>query len=270
MERMTKTVDIENFKGVPSTLFLVIWAQYLESKSPNGIVKNPKIIEIVESLNYDFSKYRVTSDERLGVVIRKQLIEREVQKFILQNPGGIVVNLGCGLDTHYERFKHTDTTWYDLDLPPVIALRSLFFPETDRHKLICKSVMDLSWTQGIPKDKKILILAEGLLPYFLESEVKTLLTHIDEQFPKSELLLHALSPWRIKLIHRDLKKAALKLGWGITHGKNIEDWLQNLRFQNEWYIFAQYPSRWSWYMRLLNLFPLMIKQEKIIHLVHTE
>lgn len=258
-------INVEDFKGVPSTLFLVLWCQYLESKSPNGIIKDSKVIEIVDSLNYDFSKYRLTSDDILGVAIRKKIIDREIQKFIPQNPNGIVVNLGCGLDTHYEFFKHTKIIWYDLDLPPVISLRSHFFSETENHKFICKSVKDFSWTQEIPKNKKVLILVEGLLPYFLEHEVKSLLSHIENQFPENELLLHAISPWRIRRIHRELKNSSLKLGWGITNGKEIENWLKNLRFQNEWYIFEQYPKRWSWYIRILNLFPFMLKQEKIIH-----
>lgn len=267
MTHTGKVVKIEDFNGIPSTLFLVLWAQYLESQSPNGIIKDLKVIEMVDSLDYDFSKYRLSSNDRLGVAIRKKIFDREVGKFISQNPNGVVVNLGCGLDTHYEFFKHTAITWYDLDLPPVIALRRQFFHETENHKFICKSVMDFSWMQEIPKNQKVLILAEGLLPYFSEQEVKTLLIHIKNQFPNNELLIHALSPWRTRLIHPELRKTSLKLGWGITNGKDMEKWLQDLYFQKEWYIFEQYSSRWSWYIRLLNLFSFMIKQEKIIHLV---
>lgn len=157
--------------------------------------------------------------------------------------------------------------WYDLDLPPVIALRRQFFPETKNHKFIEKSVMDFNWMEEIPKNRKVLILAEGLLPYFSEDEVRALLVHIKNQLPNSELLIHALSPWRIRLIHSELKKASLKLGWGIVSGKDIGKWLQDFHFQNEWYIFEQYSNRWSWYIRFLNSFSFMIKQEKIIHLI---
>ncbi len=260
-----KKIKVENFQGVPSTLFLILWAQYLESISPNGLIKDKKVIEIVDSLDYDFSKYRISSNDRLGVAIRKKIINREIQKFLLQNPNSIVINLGCGLDTHYEFFKNSKIVWYDLDLPHVIALRSQFFPETENHKLICKSVMDFSWTKEIPKDKKVLILAEGLLPYFLEHEIKALLKHIEKQFSKSEILIHAISPWRLRILHKDLKKSSLKLGWGITSGKEIEK-LANLHFQNEWFVFEQYPNRWSWFFKILNLFTFMNKQEKIVHL----
>ena len=269
MASTEKRIKVGDFKGVSSTLFLILWAQYLESTSPDGIIKDMKTIEMVDSLDYDFSNYHVTSYDRLGVAIRKEIIDREIQKFILQNPDGIVVNLGCGLDTHYEFFKTSKIIWYDLDLPFVIDLRSQFFPETENHKLIGKSVMDFTWTHEIPKNKKVLILAEGLLPYFFEHEVKALLVHIERQFPKSELLIHALSPWRLRIIHRDLKKNSLKLGWGITKGKEIEK-LANFHFQNEWFVFEQYPNKWNWYIRILNLFPFMLKQEKIIHLICSE
>lgn len=256
--------DVE-FEGIPSTLFLVLAAQYLESKSPHGIIKDQKVIEIVDSLGLDLSKYPLTVNDRLGVGIRKEIITRELQKFVNQNPDGIVINLGCGLDTYHETFKDTKILWYDLDLPHVIELRRQFFSETQFYKFISKSVMDFSWMQEIPKHNKTFVLIEGFLPYFLENEVKALLTSINNQFAEVELLLHALSPWRTLLIHKNLKKASLKLGWGITNGKSMEHWLQNLYLRNEWYPFTLYPSRWSRYVKLLNLFPFMRQQEKILH-----
>lgn len=81
-----KVIKIEDFNGIPSTLFLVLWAQYLESKSPNGVIKDLKVIEMVDSLNYNFSKYRLSSNDRLGVAIRKKIIDREVENSYPETP----------------------------------------------------------------------------------------------------------------------------------------------------------------------------------------
>lgn len=258
-------IDAAEFAGVPSTLFLVLWTQYLESKMPKGIFHDSKIIEIVESLDFDFSKYRIGPDDRLAIAIRKKIIAEQIEKFLISNPECAVVSLGCGLDTFSERFKHYKMNWYDLDLPHVIALRSRFFSESEKYRFISKSAMDLSWTDEIPKNKKTLFLIEGLLPYFSEREVKALLLHIEQQFSDKELLLHALSPWRTRWLHPEIKKASLQLGWGIETGNEIEDWFSKLRFQNEWYVHALHPSLWSLRKRILNLFPFFVRQEKIIH-----
>lgn len=263
---MIEKVKVEDFKGVPSTLFLILWAQYLESKESNGIYHDSKIIEIVEGLDYDFSQYRVTPDARLGVAVRKEIIAEQIQRFVDNNSGGTVVNLGCGLDTCCERFRKSNVRWYDLDLPAVIDLRSRFFSESDKYRLISKSVMDFSWTEEVPCNKRVLIVAEGLLPYFSRSEVRALISHIDKQFSDKELLIHAISPWRLRWLPRDMKRASVKLRWGIRSGKEMDGWFVDVHFQDEWYVLARYPQKWRWYIRLLALLPCVFEHEKIIHM----
>ena len=70
---------------------------------------------------------------------------------------------------------------YQLDLPEVMALRSKYFEETERIHFIAASALDEEWVrhlEGISSDKMI-ILAEGLLMYFTEEEVKRLFHMLD-------------------------------------------------------------------------------------------
>ncbi len=263
---MVERVNVADFKGVPSTLFLILWAQYLESKDSNGVCHDSKIIEIVEALDYDFSQYRVNGDARLGVAVRKEIIAEQIQRFVDNNNGGIVVNLGCGLDTYCDRFKESNVLWYDLDLPHVIDLRRRFFSESDHYKMISKSVMDFSWTDEIHCNKRVFVVAEGLLPYFSRSEVWALISHIDKKFADKELLIHAISPWRLRWLHRDMRRASIKLGWGIRSGKEMDGCFADLHFKDEWYVLARFPQRWRWYIRMLSLLPCFFEHEKIIHL----
>ncbi len=57
-EGETYTMSNNDFRGISSTSFLVLYAQYLESKKSNGILKDSKVIEIVENIDYDFSQFR--------------------------------------------------------------------------------------------------------------------------------------------------------------------------------------------------------------------
>ncbi len=54
----------------------------------------------------------------------------------------------------------------NLDLSDVINLKLKFFKESPQYKLISKYILDFCWLEEIPKDKKTLIIMEGLLPYF--------------------------------------------------------------------------------------------------------
>ena len=131
---------------------------------------------------------------QISVCSRMEIFDEVTKKFLEENPDSAIVNLGCGLDTRFARVDNGLVLWYDLDLPEVIEIRKKFFQETERVKFIAKSVLDFSWVDEILKNKKTLFLAAGLLPYFTEAEVKSIIRTLKNNFPNSELLFEAISP----------------------------------------------------------------------------
>ena len=102
--------------------------------------------------------------------------------------------------------------------------------------------------------------------FLLETVAMKVADKLKHQFPEIEFLLHALSPWRTWLLHRELKNASLKLGWGIRSGKEIEKWIPGVRFQSEWFIHTEHQTKMSPLQRFINFFPFISRQEKVIHL----
>ena len=55
----------------------------------------------------------------------------------------MIVHIGCGFDSRFERVDNGQVEWYDLDLPDVIKLRrKLIGDEGNRYHLIDCSVFD--------------------------------------------------------------------------------------------------------------------------------
>ena len=54
------------------------------------------------------------------------LFDEQVGRFLKSFPDGIVVNMGCGLDTRFPRVDNGKVLWFDLDLPEAIAIRRKF------------------------------------------------------------------------------------------------------------------------------------------------
>ncbi|MGZ7118543.1 MAG: hypothetical protein ACXVH2_02455 [Methanobacterium sp.] len=44
-------------KGIPETLLIPLWARAVEAKQPHPIIIDEKAIEIMEQIDYDFSKF---------------------------------------------------------------------------------------------------------------------------------------------------------------------------------------------------------------------
>jgi len=234
---MAKNKVSLKLSGVPETMLIPIRARVLETKRENGIINDPKSVEILEQIDYDFSgKKEVSKGSQLGVAIRSKILDELTTVFLASHENPIVVNLGCGLDTRFHRMDNGTVTWFDLAVPEAIELSKHFFTETDRFKLISKSALDISWIETIPKNRPTLFLAEGLLMYFTENEVKSLFRKINKNFQGADMFFEALSPFIAKKSkkHADLKKYAAVFKWGIKSGKEIDQWKLGAKFVNEY------------------------------------
>ena len=255
--------------GVPETMLIPIRARYLESKRENGIVSDPKSVEILDRIECDFSgKSEVSIGSQLGIFVRTEILDEHTNRFLATNPDAAVVNLGCGLDTRFHRLDNGSVLWFDLDVPEAIELRKKFFDETNRFKFVPKSVTDFSWLETIPQNRPLLFIAEGLLMYFTEEEVKKILSKIGSACPGSEMLFEAMSPFIAKRTkqHADVKKYHAQFKWGIKTGAELEKWEQGIDFIEERYYFDRHMDRFPFIFRLLACVPAFRKGMKIVHI----
>ena len=257
-----------NLKNVPQTMLIPLRARYLETKKADGIINDPKSVEILDCIECDFSgKNEVSRGSQTGVCIRTEILDEGVNRFLAAHRDAVVVNLGCGLDTRFHRLDNGSVIWYDLDVPEAIELRKNFFEETDRHRFIAQSALDTSWLDRIPQGRGTLFIAEGLLMYFSEAEVKKLLETIGRRFHDAEMLLEAMSPFIAKRTNRhpDVKNYNATFKWGIKTGRELEKWNLGIHFVDEDYYFDRHRNRQPIVLRLLSNLPAMRKMMKIVH-----
>lgn len=148
-------------------------------------------------------------------------------EFLLRYPAGTIVNIGCGLDTTFERVDNGLLTWYDLDLPDVIDLRAQFITESDRRKFIAASLSDEGWLDTIKVNGNVLFIAAGVFYYFDESTVRALFLRLLDKLPKSEILFDVSSPTGVRVANKKVVESSgldkkSHLIWGL---ENIEDLL---------------------------------------------
>ena len=182
--------------GIPETMLIPLWAKSVESTRSDPIISDPKAVEIVSRMDYDFSRFSRSWLSQVGVAVRTRILDDAVLDFLSRNPGAVVVNLGAGLDTRYERLKNENIgCWYDLDVPEAITFRRMFFSESERNRFIAESVFNLSWLKNIEsRSGPALVIAEGLLMYFSEFELKALFRSMAARLSGSEMLFEMLAP----------------------------------------------------------------------------
>jgi O-methyltransferase involved in polyketide biosynthesis len=80
-------------------------------------------------------------------------------------------------------------------------------------------------------------VAEGLLMYLDEGDVRRLVLRLHETFPGCRLVADVFSKLaaRSATKHPALKATGATLGWGIDDPQEIETWASGLHLLEEWY-----------------------------------
>ncbi|HEX3013659.1 MAG TPA: class I SAM-dependent methyltransferase, partial [Methanobacterium sp.] len=109
---------------------VTLWARSAETKHEKPIIIDKKAVEIVNKIEYDFSKFDKDGLTQVMVAVRTEILDNATNAFIEKYPDAVIINLGCGLDTRFSRLDNGKIHWYDLDLPESISVRKQFFEES--------------------------------------------------------------------------------------------------------------------------------------------
>jgi len=251
-------------KSVSITLFVPLCPKAFETKRKNPVVVDQKAVEILENIDFDTRPY-LQKRSYHAAITRTWILDKEVKEFIRQNPTCKIINLGCGLDTRICRVDNKLLKWFDIDLPDVIELRRKFFNETDRVKYISKLVTDFSWIDDVDvkTNERVLIIAEGLLGYFEESEIKEIFEQLIERIPQGEILFTVLHKF---LIGKEITKGT-KFRWGLNKAEDILKIDERLEIVKVWRMSDHFKNRQTFLMRVLSILTSTGKDlNRILHL----
>lgn len=221
----THKIHLEKEK---ETLLITLYAKALDSYSNKSILHDKKAAEFVKMIDYDFEKLNNFGNGNLMVVRAKQ-IDTWLKEFLEINPYATVLNLGCGLDTRISRINpHSNVNWFDVDYPEVIKVRKLFYSDRDGYNMIASSVTESNWLETIPNNKPVMIIAEGLLEYLTEDEVKTLLNRLTGYFSQGQVAFDIMNSFAIKSGKESLKETT-----GAEHKWAVDDIHEVDRFDSK-------------------------------------
>ncbi len=211
---------------------------YAKAQPGNPLFFDPMAQEILNRVDYDFARLHVPYKTVVLVCQRAKKLDAVTRDFLTEHPGGVVLQLGCGLDNRFWRVDDGRVTWYDLDMPPVVELRQQLFTGSERYHLIGASVTDPEWLDTVTSGgQPVLVVAEGLLMYLGEADVRRLVLRLHESFPGCRLIADVFSRLtaRSATKHPSLKYTGATIGWGMDDPCEMEDWAPGLRLLEEWY-----------------------------------
>lgn len=199
--------------AVQETLFIPLAARARETRKKRPIFRDPKAVEMAESIEFDAGKYGRGAGG-LVVILRTAIFDMWVRDFVAAHLTGTVVEVGTGLNTRFERLDNGTIHWIDMDLPDTIELRRKFFTDTERRQMMAASVTDEAWLETVADSPgPYLFVSEGVLVYLTEPQVTRALTRIAERFPGAFLAFDTYAHRTLEQQHRLAARRNIPARW---------------------------------------------------------
>ncbi|AMU33014.1 class I SAM-dependent methyltransferase [Mycobacteroides abscessus] len=241
---MTAKVDFSDveWRSVTWTMLVTLFLRAYESRSPRTILNDRAAAELVDRIDYDWPRIERTTAPRSNqytVTLRARALDDWTGEFLTAHPDATVLHLGCGLDSRAFRLNlPADVRWFDVDMPEVIAMRRRVIKERTGYRMIASSVTGAAWFDDIPTDRPTLVVAEGLVMYLTEDEIRELLQRITDRFPSGQIVFDAMPPSIVRV--QKLFKSS------IRSAAQVQGWNRRLRCVEEttpWRLYPLVPSR---------------------------
>lgn len=269
-----KNEELVMKNNIGETLLITLYMKSRESKQDDPIISDTTACDLVEKLDYDFSKFNKAIASSVGIAIRSRYFDDKLKAFIENSEKPVVVLLGAGLDSRYERIGSIaqKATFYQLDIPEIIQARKQLLPPHENETLVPSSMFETKWMDDIAKDHpegKFLFIVEGVLAYFERDTVKKWFQDMAERFPQSELLFDVVNVWLRNNSHRhdSLKFMKAKFIYGSDDDREMASWASNLEHVST-KLYVDFPQwkRVGWVkVLLMKLIPTLKYSGRMLH-----
>jgi O-methyltransferase involved in polyketide biosynthesis len=193
-----------NLSGVSETALLTLYARAREARRPDSVIDDPMAVALVDSIDYDFSKFgHLRPGSAQGLALRALAFDNATRSYLDRHPSATVVALAEGLQTSFWRLDAADPDsqfrWLTVDLPQMIEIRNRLLPAEPRVAVCAQSALDYSWMDAVDDSGGVFITAEGLLMYLQPEQALDLIAQCAKRFPGGEMVFDLPPVWFSKL-----------------------------------------------------------------------
>lgn len=225
------TTNKIHFTKEKETMLMTLSGRAIQSQWKHPILRDPWAEEAMRHIDYDLNKqltgvasWSIWKD--IGPMIiatRAATFDALTTRFLADHPDAIVIQVGCGMDSRVFRVDPpASVEWFDVDYPDVIDLRRQLFPERGAYHTIGAPLDDLRWLDEVPRNRPGLFLAEGVLHYLSEAEVKALLNAIVAHFAGGQMIFDSCNSLIVKRAGSNVGGTGATYKWGLDDPQDIK------------------------------------------------
>ena len=263
------TTDKIQFAKEKETMLMTLSGRAVQSAWKNPILRDPWAEEAMRHIDYDMSKqltgmasWSIWKDIGPTIIAsRAATFDLLTTRYLADYPDATVLHVGCGMDSRIFRVEPSASVqWFDVDYPDVIDLRRQLFPKREalhagQYRLIGAPLNDLRWLDDVPQDRPALFIAEGVLMYLSEAEVKALLNAVTVHFPGGQMIFDVVHPVILKQVGANVGGTGATYKWALDDPQDIKQLEPKLELIKEFkpseqVAFSRFPLWWRTIMRV--------------------
>ncbi len=173
---------------VNQTLFIPLYGKAKVSKR-KIILHDPAAERIWDAEGFPIRGKSKSKWLCCNMAMRARVFDDWTEKMLAQCPDAVVLHVGCGLDSRCERVRQSRKSWYDCDLPDVIALRKKYYTETEKYHMLPLDASDPKALNILPENGAAVAVLEGLSMYLTNERLLAFLNALRAKYPKLHVLM---------------------------------------------------------------------------------
>ena len=126
---------------VNKTLYIPLYGKSYVSKK-GIILKDKKAEEIWEAEGFELKGKSKSKWLAYYMGTRSAVFDEWLSQQMVNAPNGVIIHIGCGMDSRVIRVGTQNHKWYDVDFSEVVTERKRYYTETDNYKMIAGDVRD--------------------------------------------------------------------------------------------------------------------------------
>lgn len=261
-----------NFTQVEETLFVPMLGRIYCTENFPHILNDAKAVEIGKSIPTELKQHAKGNQyTQIASAVRSANMDRYIQDFMKRHPDGVIIQIGCGLETTFYRNDDGKHHWIELDLPEVIKLRKDLLGETERDSCFVADVNTEVWIQKIRErypTQPLFITSSGVFYYFTDEMVRNILKNV-KTYGNAEVVFDTVSKAGMQQMHKHMKNVGHKdtpIYFYVNKGKDLAEETGAKLLAEEAFYAHTSTYGMSWKTKLFIWISDWLKMVKMIHL----
>ncbi len=182
---------------VNKTLFIPLYGKSQVSKK-GIILKDPVAEKIWEKESFPIRGKSKSKWLTYNMAMRAKVFDDWTEEMLIQDKEAVVLHIGCGLDSRYQRIISPYKNWIDGDFPDVIALRKHYYEETDTYHMINFDAANPENIKSLPNGNSAIVILEGISMYLSNEEIKGFFLALQEKYQRLHILMDVYTEFGAK------------------------------------------------------------------------